>query len=57
MEANPVCPSCGTVYNRQAVVRELKKLSPELFMFGGWTTRFVCQVCRTEIWISGSGAE
>jgi hypothetical protein len=55
--ADPVCPSCGTVYNRAVVVRLLKEQSPELFHFSRWTTKFVCKQCRAHIVISGVGGE
>lgn len=57
MEADPVCPQCGTVYNRSAVIRELKKITPETFLFAFWTTKFICTQCRTQIGISGTGGE
>src|SRR5207247_4332389 len=34
---NPVCPSCSTVFNREAVVRELRTQSPEMFDLGSWS--------------------
>ena len=55
--SDPVCPKCGTIYNRVAVVRELKKQSPFLFEFAVWTTKFRCVKCREEIVISGARGE
>lgn len=54
---DPVCPKCGTVYNRGPVIRELKKLDPMIFQFAMWTTKFKCQRCGTVIMISGSQQE
>ncbi len=48
------CPECGTDYNRKLVIAGIKKQSPFLFDFAGWTTKFICQVCRTNIVISSS---
>jgi hypothetical protein len=49
------CPKCGTDYNRKLVIAEIRKQSPFLFDFAGWTTKFICQVCHTSIIISSSG--
>ncbi|MDD5542354.1 MAG: hypothetical protein PHX83_04200 [Acidobacteriia bacterium] len=54
---DPVCPQCRTIYNRVAVIREIKKQSPFLFDFPVWTTKFRCIKCRTEIEISGVQGE
>lgn len=54
---DPVCPQCRTIYNRVAVIREIKKQSPFLFDFPVWTTKFRCVKCRTEIGISGVRGE
>ncbi len=54
---DPVCPKCGTIYNRVAVVREIKKQSPFLFESAVWTTKFRCVKCREEIGISGVRGE
>ena len=48
------CPRCKTDYNRARVIEELKKQSPFLFDFAGWTTKFVCQICGAHIIISSS---
>ncbi len=47
------CPKCGTDYNRELVLAEIKKQSPMLFDSAVWTTWFICQNCRTEIGIFG----
>lgn len=57
MIENPVCPNCKTIYDRVAVTRELRKLTPEMFDFAAWSTRFKCVKCATEIEISGSSSE
>lgn len=57
MSENPVCPGCRTIYNRVAVIRELKKQSPEIFEFAVWTTKFKCVTCGTVIVISGTREE
>lgn len=57
MRENPTCPSCGVTYNRAAVIRELRKITPETFMFAVWTTRFKCVKCKTEIVITGVEGE
>lgn len=57
MSENPECPDCRTIYNRVAVIRELKKQSPELFEFAVWTTKFKCVKCGTVIVISGTRGE
>jgi hypothetical protein len=54
---DPVCPRCGTIYNRGPVIRELKKLDPMIFECAFWTTKFKCLKCATFITISGSKAE
>lgn len=54
---NPKCPACGVVYNRAAVIREIKKLSPMIVDFSVWTTKFKCVKCRQEIVISGVRGE
>lgn len=54
---NPVCPNCGTIYNRAEVICLIKQQSPEIFMFPSWTTKFVCKKCRTHIVISGVKGE
>ncbi len=54
---NPVCPKCQTIYNRVAVIRQLKQQSPELFDFGTWTTKFRCVKCGEIMVISGAGEE
>ena len=48
------CPNCGTDYNRKALLDELRKLSPSIFEFHNWTTRFKCQTCRENVIISSS---
>jgi predicted RNA-binding Zn-ribbon protein involved in translation (DUF1610 family) len=57
MAEDPVCPKCGTVYNRPAVIRELKKLDPMAFEFAMWTTKFKCVRCGAIIAISGARGE
>lgn len=57
MQGDPVCPNCGTTYNREPVIRELKKIDPITFEFAMWTTKFKCQRCGTVITISGSREE
>jgi hypothetical protein len=54
---DPVCTQCGTVYNRGPVIRELKKLDPLAFRFGGWSLKFKCQRCGAVIMISGTSDE
>jgi hypothetical protein len=54
---NPVCAGCRTIYNRVAVIRQLKQQSPELFDFAMWTTKFRCVQCGTIMVITGSGKE
>jgi len=54
---DPVCPNCGTVYNRGPVIRELKKKDPLIFNFAMWTTKFKCVKCGEIISISGSHEE
>jgi len=54
---NPVCPNCGTIYNRSVVISLIKQQSPEIFMFQNWTTKFICKNCRTQIVISGVRGE
>jgi hypothetical protein len=54
---DPVCPNCGTVYNRAVVISLIKQQSPEIFDFQSWTTRFICKKCRQEIVISGERGE
>jgi hypothetical protein len=54
---NPVCPKCRTIYNRVAVVRQLKEQSPEMFDFGMRTTKFRCVKCGEEMAISGQAGE
>jgi predicted RNA-binding Zn-ribbon protein involved in translation (DUF1610 family) len=54
---DPVCPKCGTIYNRGPVIRELKKLDPMIFEFAYWTTKFKCVKCGQVIAISGSRSE
>jgi len=48
------CPKCKTDYNRERVIQEIKKQSPFLFEFAGWTTKFICQICGTNIIISSN---
>jgi hypothetical protein len=57
MPENPVCPNCRNIYNRVAVIRELKKQSPWLFDAAVWTTKFKCVECGTVIVISGTRGE
>lgn len=52
-KGNPVCPKCGTIYNREVVISLLKQQDPLLSQFGKWTTKFVCKKCGEHIWISG----
>jgi len=54
---NPKCPRCGVIYNRAAVIREIKKQSSFLFESAIWTTRFKCIKCGQEIVISGVAGE
>jgi hypothetical protein len=54
---NPVCHGCGTIYNRVAVIRQLRQQSPEMFDSLVWTTKFRCVKCGTVIVISGKGQE
>jgi len=54
---NPVCPKCGTEYNRPEVIRLIKQQSPFLFRFPTWTTKFKCVKCREVIVISGVQGE
>jgi len=54
---NPKCPNCATVYNRDAVIREIKVKSPEIFDFQVWTTKFKCVNCGTDVPVSGARAE
>jgi len=54
---NPVCPNCGTVYNRTAVIREIKKLAPAMFLFAIWTMTFICTECGEKIAITGTRDE
>jgi len=54
---DPVCPSCGTVYNRSVVVRLLREQDPGIFAFGTWTTKFKCKKCPAVIVISGRANE
>lgn len=51
------CPNCGNTHRRAEVVSVLKSQSPEMFMFGTWTTRFKCRRCKHEIGISGAGSD
>jgi len=46
------CAACGTVYDRAGVIAEIRKQSPLLFSFAGWTTKFVCQTCGAHVVIS-----
>ena len=57
MPENPVCPTCGTIYNRVEVIRQLKKQSPELFDFAVWTTKFKCVKCGAVLVITGTRGE
>ncbi|MGH2740628.1 MAG: HEAT repeat domain-containing protein [Actinomycetota bacterium] len=44
---DPICPSCGTIYNRVEVIRQLRNIVPE-FEVGLWATRFKCVKCGEE---------
>lgn len=52
-----VCSNCGYKHPRAEVVSALKSQSPEMFMFGTWSTRFKCRRCKHEIGISGVGSD
>jgi hypothetical protein len=45
------------VYNRPAVIRELRKLDPMIFEFAMWTTKFKCVRCGAILMISGQRGE
>ena len=55
--AVPKCPSCGTVYYREKVIREIKKQSPEIFDFKVWSTTFKCLKCGVEVPLTGTRAK
>ncbi len=48
------CPRCHTCYDRALLISEIKKQSPFIFDFAGWTTKFVCQVCDAHVVISSA---
>jgi len=52
---NPVCPSCGTTFNRHEVERQLRQQSPFLFDAAIWTTKFRCVRCGGALTVSGHG--
>ncbi len=57
MAENPTCPVCGTIYNRAAVLRQLREKAPDLFDFAVWTTKFRCVQCGETLVITGRNNE
>jgi predicted RNA-binding Zn-ribbon protein involved in translation (DUF1610 family) len=57
MTENPTCPVCGAIYNRTAVLRQLREKAPDLFDFAVWTTRFRCVQCGETLVITGRNDE
>jgi hypothetical protein len=51
---NPVCPKCGSMYNRHVLMKRLREDSPEIFESLAWTTSFRCLHCDAEFEVSGT---
>jgi len=48
----PVCPKCGTVYNRAEVIKQMKQASPNfdmIYPFIQPTAKFKCVKCGAAV--------
>ena len=57
LSENPSCGGCGTIYNRTAVVKQLRDKSPGIFSEPSWITDFRCVKCGATVAIAGEGAK